>query len=121
MGCMKAQISNRSETRTSEQIELGISDERGRAVGFRVARWEATVTEAADPGSGWELTTLPVGLGGTMFCGRVTPTRDGNAFGASQPEIRVATAAELEMEIARKLAGGKRRYAKKYATVRHNG
>jgi len=96
-----------------ESIDTGMKDEKGRAVGYSVSRYDATVVEAG-PGQGYYPSMAGVDVGTTVYGARVQPTRDGKGFGASAERITALSEDAREVEIAQKLTQGRKRYAKKY-------
>lgn len=103
-------------TRTSERVtsfvDIGLVDEKGRQIGFAVARWTVTV-ETAPADRSWYPLAGEYAVGTALFVSNVVPTRDGNAYGACQRDAYSDTAAAREVVIAKKLAAGTKRYAKK--------
>src|SRR4051812_26731604 len=93
-------------TKVGESIDLGTKDAKGRAIGYLVFRWEVTIVENPHQNWGYTAATLPAPVGSTLYCGRVTATRDGQGFGACQPTIYGVTPDSRELEIARKVADG---------------
>ncbi len=83
-------------TPTLELVSHGIFDERGRECGHLVAT-------AVHMAGGW--TVL------------VQPTRDGAKFGAIQRAKRCMTLDAVSALVAKKVAGGKARLAKKFGAV----
>lgn len=102
--------------RVTDLLDTGLVDEKGRKVGFFVTRWTAVVTEA--PADSWHIGYLDqYAVGTTLYLARVTAARGSNAYGASQPDLRYTTVEQRERDIAKRLAGGKARYTKKYGKV----
>lgn len=93
-------------TKTTEAIDFGLVDEKGRAVGVVVMRAPVEMVESGNNGYDY-----PPGKG---FTADVMAARNGNTYGAINPFIFFPTEEEREAWIAKRVAGAKRRYVKKY-------
>lgn len=95
---------------TTESIDLGIRDEKGRAVGYRVERLEVDYIPAPE-GAYAYYHRVP----GHFYAANVHPTRDGVRFGACVPTFEAPTVEAREAGIRQRIAAGSKRYSKKYA------
>lgn len=94
----------------AQHVDFGMTDERGRAVGFVVHRWtlETTPAPAGQVSGGLREP-------GTWFVVGTCPTRNGKEFGASTRLGEYRTADERDREAARRTEAARKRYAKKLA------
>src|SRR4051812_11649807 len=106
-------IFSRAAEPVTSFVDIGLVDDKGRKIGFAVMRWTVTV-EAALAGRSWFTAAGEYAVGTVLFASRVTAARDGIAHGACQPDAYSATAAEMNAVIAKKIAAGTKRYAKKF-------
>ena len=101
-----------NQTKTIEHVETDMVDAKGRKIGYSVIRCDYDYV-AVPAGQTWGAAEVVPGT--HEFEGCVQPTRDGADFGACTPPCRASTAAERDAMVAKKLASGIARYAKKFA------
>lgn len=95
-------------------VDIGLRDSKGRAIGYFVSRYEATVVER--PFVGWygpgpaALYSYPVGT--RLWIARTHVTRNGQAYGACTSDIWCTSPEERETAIAKRIAAGTKRYSK---------
>lgn len=91
-----------------EHFEFPYVDSRGRKVGARIARFEATYTEVGQDARSW-YSRAP----GHYFAFHPWATRNGQRYGASQREQFFSTEAEREAAIQKYLKAAFKRASKK--------
>jgi hypothetical protein len=100
---------------TTEQIDFGILDNKGRSIGLHIAISTAEFTVAPEDAKSYYWKTeeqIGVWFKVTMTC-----TRDGNWFGASQYPEYHRTVGELQNAIDKRKKSTFARYTKQFAKV----
>ena len=98
---------------TTEQIDFGVLDNKGRSIGLCIAISTAEFTVAPEDAKGYYWKTeeqIGVWFKVTMTC-----TRDGNWFGASQYPEYYRTVGELQDAIDKRKKSTSARYKKQFA------
>jgi hypothetical protein len=94
---------------TYDAVTTGATDKKGRAIGLRVARWDADLVVLLDTATGEPIARradryMPSGVWeprpGTVFAWQPQATRDGRPYGASQESRAFDTREEREADIA---------------------
>lgn len=95
----------RNETEWNRaHVDLGLLDQRGRAIGVVINRRELDLVEIPDAEWGYK---LPAG----HYHGAIVEVaRNGHSFGASQSEHLASSEAELNAYIAKRISGARTRY-----------
>jgi hypothetical protein len=95
----------------AENVSFGFSDNKGRELGVQIVRYVSTFIN--DDGSKTKVSyRIPAG---EYLTARVTATRGGEIFGATQGENHFATVGDMEAWIAQRIEGTKKAYLKKFA------
>lgn len=103
-------ISGRTETQ-DEQVDFGLKDAHGRAIGARISRFEFTATPTDEFLYGVYL--LPEGMEGRVFAFYPQAMRNDVKYGASQQSRYFRTEAEREAAITEYLRNATKRAAAK--------
>jgi hypothetical protein len=78
--------------------EWGVVDAKGRVIGLRIDTREVDFVEVADGGCYYRVAP------GHYFSAKMQTTKDGKAYGATQPEHYFATAEERATAIVKRLS-----------------
>jgi hypothetical protein len=100
---------------TTEQIEFGIIDNKGRSIGLHVAISTAEFTEVTEDTKCHGFYYKTEAQLGVWFKVSMTCTRDGNWFGASQYPDYYRTIGELQDAIDKRKKSTLARYKKQFA------
>lgn len=92
-------------------LDIEQRDNKGREIGYIIRRW--TVTVEAAMADCWSKLADNYAVGTVLFASRVTPTRNGYAFGACQQDTYNDTSIAREMDIAKWLLRAFNRDAKR--------
>jgi hypothetical protein len=113
-----ATYANQTSEYLRENIDFGIVDEKGRAVGMRITKWQARIrkeTYKADPRfSQRESAIDKFEDGQPVFGFKLHATRGGVCYGALQASHYAATQDEAAAMIEKKISASRKRYANKY-------
>lgn len=101
----------------SDTVDFGVTDERGRSVGYATFIYQRTYTARTD-GNTWG--TKPQNIhqdGAVIFRGATTVTRNGDMFGAAHPDFFTETQAEAKDAVVQRMEGARKRYTKNAGRV----
>jgi len=101
--------------RDSSQVDLGLLDEKGRAIGLRVSRYRVTYRNPPQAGESgrigcWYIVPEGFELDVTYWAVNCQVTRNGRSYGASQPRQLFKSEAEREAFIAKRIKTTRARY-----------
>jgi hypothetical protein len=110
---MKIKTDVRNVTEQSvNKIDLGIVDQKNRKIGIEIWVWEQDYVELPENATSWW--EIPVGH---YFMVKACVTRNGDIFGALQPDLEFKTAKERDAYIEKRIASTKKRYEKTFKKV----
>lgn len=100
------------ETYSIERVSFGMTDNKGRQIGYSLAAYEAEIVAAGEyshrPSAG------AFEIGARVVLARFQPTRNGGGYGASQTEQLFATIGEARAAFAVAVAKSRKAYARKF-------
>lgn len=98
------------------EVDFELRDRLGRAVGYRwVIRIAKATLRSPEELSGY---VLPDDLPLDYFDVWTTPTRNGKPYGPSFSNARVATLAEAEAVVAKRIKASRKSYIKKFGELK---
>jgi hypothetical protein len=95
-----------------ERRDFGVRDSKGRAIGGLVQRYTVETRLRTDADGDYGIVYMLDAQPGTFYCYKPHATRDGKSFGAIQPSVWFATAAERDAAVEKYFAGAAKRAPK---------